>query len=301
MASLVCGSLAFDTITVFPGRFADQILPEQLHILNVSFLVPTLRREFGGCAGNIAYTLKLLGGEPVVLAALGNDGASYLDHLKKLGISRDSVYVAADNYTAQAIIITDASNNQITAFHPGAMMQAHETGLPARSDIQLAIIGPDGRDAMIRRANDLAAAKIPFVFDPGQGLPMFDGRELRAFIQQATWVTVNDYEAKMLTDRTGLSLAELSTSHLKGVIVTLGDQGCEVWEQGVRTHVAGVKAAEVVDPTGCGDAFRGALLYGLELGWPLIKCVELGNRVGALKIAYRGGQNHPVDKVALGA
>ena len=301
MASLVCGSLAFDTITVFPGRFADQILPEQLHILNVSFLVPTLRREFGGCAGNIAYTLKLLGGEPVVLAALGNDGASYLDHLKKLGISSDSVYVASDNYTAQAIIITDSSNNQITAFHPGAMMQAHETGLPARGDIQLAIIGPDGRDAMIRRANDLAAAKIPFIFDPGQGLPMFDGADLRAFIAQATWVTVNDYEARMLTDRTGSSLAELSTSHLKGVIVTLGDQGCEVWEQGVRTHVAGVKATEVVDPTGCGDAFRGALLYGLELGWPLVKCVELGNRVGALKIAYRGGQNHPVDKAALGA
>ena len=301
MASLVCGSLAFDTITVFPGRFADQILPEQLHILNVSFLVPTLRREFGGCAGNIAYTLKLLGGEPVVLAALGNDGASYLDHLKKLGISSDSVYVASDNYTAQAIIITDSSNNQITAFHPGAMMQAHETGLPARGDIRLAIIGPDGRDAMIRRANELATAKIPFIFDPGQGLPMFDGADLRAFIQQATWVTVNDYEAKMLTDRTGLSLAELSTSHLKGVIVTLGDQGSEVWEQGVRTHVAGVKAAEVVDPTGCGDAFRGALLYGLELGWPLIKCVELGNRIGALKIAYRGGQNHPVDKAALAA
>ncbi len=300
MASLVCGSLAFDTITVFPGRFADQILPEQLHILNVSFLVPTLRREFGGCAGNIAYTLKLLGGEPVVLAALGNDGASYLDHLKKLGISTDSVHVARDNYTAQAIIITDAANNQITAFHPGAMMQAHETGLPARDDIRLAIIGPDGRDAMIRRATDLAAAKIPFVFDPGQGLPMFDGADLRAFVAQATWVTVNDYEAKMLTDRTGLGLAELSTSHLKGVIVTLGDQGCEVWEQGVRTHVPGVAATEVLDPTGCGDAFRGALLYGLEKGWPLVDCVRLGNRIGAVKIAHRGGQNHPVDKAALG-
>jgi adenosine kinase len=301
MASLVCGSLAFDTITVFPGRFADQILPEQLHILNVSFLVPTLRREFGGCAGNIAYTLKLLGGEPVVLAALGNDGASYLDHLTRLGISKDSVHVASDNYTAQAIIITDAANNQITAFHPGAMMQAHETGLPARTDIALAIIGPDGRDAMIRRATDLAAAKIPFIFDPGQGLPMFDGADLRAFIEQATWVTVNDYEAKMLTDRTGLGLAELSKSHLKGVIVTLGDQGCEVWEQGVRTHVPGESASAVVDPTGCGDAFRGALLYGLEKGWSLIDCVKLGNKVGALKIAYRGGQNHPIDRAALGA
>ena len=300
MASLVCGSLAFDTITVFPGKFADQILPEQLHILNVSFLVPTLRREFGGCAGNIAYTLKLLGGEPVVLAALGNDGASYLDHLKALGISADSVYVAQDNYTAQAIIITDSTNNQITAFHPGAMMQAHEAGLPARGDIKLAIIGPDGRDAMIRRATDLAAAKIPFVFDPGQGLPMFDGADLRAFVAQATWVAVNDYEAKMLTDRTGLSLAQLSSGNLKGVIVTLGDQGCEVWEQGVRTHVPGVAATEVLDPTGCGDAFRGALLYGLEKGWSLIDCVTLGNKIGAVKIAYRGGQNHPVDKAALG-
>lgn len=300
MASLVCGSLAFDTITVFPGRFADQILPEQLHILNVSFLVPTLRREYGGCAGNIAYTLKLLGGEPVVLAALGSDGTGYLEHLAALGISADSVHVARDNYTAQAIIITDAANNQITAFHPGAMTQAHEVGLPARADIRLAIIGPDGRDAMIRRAADLAAAKIPFVFDPGQGLPMFDGADLRAFIAQATWVTVNDYEARMLSDRTGLSLAELSTSHLQGVIVTLGDQGCEVWEQGVRTHVPGVTATAVVDPTGCGDAFRGALLYGLERGWTLIDCVKLGNKIGAVKIAYRGGQNHPVDKAALG-
>ena len=300
MSSLVCGSLAFDTITVFPGKFADQILPEQLHILNVSFLVPTLRREFGGCAGNIAYTLKLLGGEPVVLAALGNDGAGYLAHMKKLGIATDSVHVADDNYTAQAIIITDASNNQITAFHPGAMMQAHEAGLPARDDIRLAIIGPDGRDAMLRRASDLAAAKIPFVFDPGQGLPMFDGNDLRAFVAQATWVTVNDYEAKMLCERIGMDLAELSKSHLKGVIVTLGDEGCEVWEQGVRTHVPGVVATEVVDPTGCGDAFRGALLYGLEKGWSLVDCVTLGNKIGAVKIAYRGGQNHPVDRVALG-
>jgi len=300
MSSLVCGSLAFDTITVFPGRFADQILPEQLHILNVSFLVPTLRREFGGCAGNIAYTLKLLGGEPVVLAALGNDGADYLAHMGKLGISADSVYVASDNYTAQAIIITDAANNQITAFHPGAMQQAHETGLPARDDVRLAIIGPDGRDAMIRRANDLAAAKIPFVFDPGQGLPMFDGDDLRAFIAQASWITVNDYEAKMLTERLGADLATLSRSHLRGVIVTLGDQGCEVWEQGVRTHVPGFAATQVIDPTGCGDAFRGALLHGLSLGWPLERCVALGNQVGAIKIASHGCQNHTLDPVALG-
>jgi len=300
MACLVCGSLAFDTITVFPGRFADQILPEQLHILNVSFLVPTLRREFGGCAGNIAYTLKLLGGEPVVLAALGNDGAEYLAHLKTLGIGTDSIHVTADNYTAQAMIITDAANNQITAFHPGAMQQAHEVGLPSRADLRLAIIGPDGREAMMRRARDLADARIPFVFDPGQGLPMFDGDDLRHFLSLATWVTLNDYEAKMLCERTGDDLETLSRSRLAGVVVTLGEAGCDVWQAGVRTHVPGVEAQALVDPTGCGDAFRGALLYGLELGWPLIDCVKLGNRLGALKIAHRGGQNHPVKRAALG-
>jgi adenosine kinase len=299
MACLVCGSLAFDTITVFPGRFADQILPDQLHILNVAFLVPTLRREFGGCAGNIAYTHKLLGGEPVILAALGNDGAGYLDRFSRLGIDTASIFVTPDNYTAQAIIITDAANNQITAFHPGAMQRAHEVGLPAR-DLTLAIIGPDGREAMLRRARDLHAAGIPFVFDPGQGLPMFDGRELRGFVERATWIAVNDYEGKMLCDRVGADLGELSRSHLQGVIVTLGEHGCDVWQQGERTHVPGVAAGNVVDPTGCGDAFRGALLYGLERRWPLVDCVALGNRLGALKIAHRGGQNHTVDRAALG-
>ncbi|WP_374675948.1 carbohydrate kinase family protein [Ideonella sp.] len=300
MACLVSGSLAFDTITNFPGRFADQILPEQVHILNVSFLVPTLRREYGGCAGNIAYTLAALGGEPVVLAALGNDGDAYLDRLQALGVDTRQVLQVQDTYTAQAMIITDADNNQITAFHPGAMQEAHRIGLPERDDIRLAIVGPDGRDAMLRRASDLAAAGIPFVFDPGQGLPMFDGDTLRAFIAQATWVAVNDYEARMLCERTGLTLDELSRSHLQGVVVTLGAEGCEVWVQGERVHVPGTAAEEVVDPTGCGDAFRGALLYGLERGWPLVDCVVLGNRVGALKIACRGGQNHLVDPAALG-
>ena len=300
MACLVCGSLAFDTITTFPGRFAEQILPDQVHILNVSFLVPTLRREYGGCAGNIAYTLRALGGDAVVLAAIGNDGDAYLARMQSLGIDTNSVLRVADSYTAQAMIITDADNNQITAFHPGAMQQAHEIGLPARQDIRLALIGPDGRDAMLRRARDLAAAKIPFIFDPGQGLPMFDGADLRQFIAQATWLAVNDYEGRMLCDRTGQSLAELSTSHLAGVVVTLGAEGCDVWVQGQCTRVPGVAATEVLDPTGCGDAFRGALLYGLEQGWPLVRCVELGNRLGALKIAQRGGQNHQVDRAALG-
>ena len=300
MSALVCGSLAFDTITNFPGRFAQQILPEQMHILNVSFLVPLLRREFGGCAGNIAYSLAGLGGAPVVLAAVGSDGAEYVQRLESFGARTTHVRSVADSYTAQAIIITDADNNQITAFHPGAMQSAHETAVPADPDIAIAIVAPDGREAMLQHAAQLARAGIPFVFDPGQGLPMFDGAELRAFVEQASWVAVNDYEGRMLCERTGLDLETLSRSHLKGVIVTLGAAGCEVWQQGVRSSVAGVAATEVVDPTGCGDAFRGALLYGLERGWELARCVSLGNRLGALKIASRGGQNHVIDRAALG-
>jgi adenosine kinase len=210
MPALICGSLAFDTITTFPGRFAQQILPEQLHILNVSFLVPTLKREFGGCAGNIAYTLRALGGEPVVLAALGNDGAGYLERLRTLGIDTSSVLMADDTYTAQAIIITDTDNNQITAFHPGAMMQAHLTPVPRRTDLGVAIVAPDGRDAMLQHAQQLSAADIPFVFDPGQGLPMFDGDDLRRFVGMARWVAVNDYEGRMLVERTGWSLEDMS-------------------------------------------------------------------------------------------
>jgi adenosine kinase len=300
MPALICGSLAFDTIAIFPGRFAQQILPEQVHILNVSFLVPTLRREYGGCAGNIAYSLKLLGGQPLVMAALGNDGDDYLQRLKGWGVETSLIGRVDNTYTAQAIILTDADNNQITAFHPGAMQSAHATAVPQRADIALAIVAPDGRDAMLQHAAQLAAAKIPFIFDPGQGLPMFDGAELKHFIAQATWVAVNDYEARMLCDRTGDTLESLSRSHLKGVIVTLGAEGCEIWIQGVRTVVPGVRATEVVDPTGCGDAFRAALLYGLERGWPLQRCVEMGNQIGAIKIACRGGQNHQIDLRALG-
>jgi len=301
MPALICGSLAFDTITMFPGRFAEQILPEQVHILNVSFLVPTLRREFGGCAGNIAYTLGKLGGEPLVLATVGSDGEEYKRRLESWGATTQYVGVVPDSFTAQAIIITDTDNNQITAFHPGAMQQAQMTPVPARSDIALAIVAPDGRDAMLQHATQLAAAHIPFIFDPGQGLPMFSGEELNDFVAKARWVSVNDYEARMLCERTGETLESLSRRpHLAGVIVTLGAEGCEVWLDGKRTHVPGVAASEVVDPTGCGDAFRGALLYGLERGWPLVDCVALGNRIGALKIASRGGQNHVIDKAALG-
>jgi adenosine kinase len=299
MAALICGSLAFDTITTFPGRFAQQILPEQVHILNVSFLVPTLRREFGGCAGNIAYTLSALGGDPLVMAAVGTDGQGYLERLRTWGASTELVRVIADSYTAQAIIITDQDNNQITAFHPGAMQSAHEISVPQRADLRVAIIAPDGRDAMLLHAAQLAALDVPFIFDPGQQLPMFDGAELRAFVDQASWVAVNDYEGRMLCERTGHTLETLSRSHLRGVVVTLGAEGCELWQQGVRTLVAGVAAREVLDPTGCGDAFRAALLYGLERGWPLQRCAELGNRIGALKIACRGGQNHRLDGINL--
>ncbi len=300
MPALICGSLAFDTITNFPGRFGQQILPDQLHILNVSFLVPELRREFGGCAGNIAYSLHHLGGAPVVMATLGRDGDDYRQRLEQWGVDTSLVTTLADNYTAQAIIITDQDNNQITAFHPGAMQQADVVRVPARSDLRIGIIAPDGRDAMWSHAEQMKQAGIPFIFDPGQQLPQFDGQALQAFVEKADWVAVNDYEARMLCERTGHSLETLSRSQLRGVVVTLGAQGCDVWINGECQHVPGVEADQVVDPTGCGDAFRAALLYGLERGWPLVRCVELGNRIGALKIACRGGQNHRIDPELLG-
>lgn len=291
MAALICGSLAFDTIMTFEGRFAEQILPQQLHILNVSFLVPSLRRDFGGCAGNIAYSLRLLGGDPRPMAMLGSDGADYMARLAQLGIDTGLVGQVDDTYTAQAMIMTDRDNNQITAFHPGAMMQAHRNRVAAHADLRVGIIAPDGRDAMLQHAAQMAEAGIPFVFDPGQGLPMFQGEELRRFIEQASWVAVNDYEGKMLCERTGWTLAEISHK-VRGLVVTLGAEGCEVWERGERVVVPPVQPAQVVDPTGCGDAWRGALLFGLERGWPLVRCAALGNRMGALKIAQRGPQNY---------
>jgi len=301
MSALICGSLAFDTITNFPGRFAQQILPEQVHILNVSFLVPTLRREYGGCAGNIAYNLKLLGGEPVVLAAIGSDGRDYLARFEALGIDNSSVRIEPEHYTAQAIIITDADNNQITAFHPGAMERSHLSPVPARTDLAIGIIAPDGREAMLAHAQQLHAAGVPFVFDPGQQLPMFDGAELRHFVEQASWVALNDYEARMLCQRMATDLQSLScTPGQRGMVVTLAADGCDVWQQGRVTRVAGVPATVVLDPTGCGDAFRAGLLFGLERGWAFDRCAALGNRLGALKISCRGGQNHRIEPSILG-
>ena len=298
MAVLICGSLAFDTIMTFEGRFADQILAEQLHILNVSFLVPSLRRDFGGCAGNIAYSLNLLGGKALPMATLGSDGGDYLERLMQQGIDTRFVRQVQDTYTAQAMIMTDMDNNQITAFHPGAMMQAHRNRVESSvaHDIRIGIVAPDGREAMLAHAREFHAAGIPFVFDPGQGLPMFSGDELRHFVDLASWVTVNDYEGRMLCERTGLDCAQLSM-RVRGLVVTLGAAGCEVWEAGSKTLVPSAPPKQVVDPTGCGDAWRGALLFGLEQGWPLARCAALGNRMGALKVASRGPQNYQLDFV----
>lgn len=295
MAVLICGSVAFDTIMNFDGRFAQQIMPNQLHILNVSFLVNTLRKDFGGCAGNIAYGLQLLGGQAVPMAAVGQDGGDYLARLDQLGIDRSKVLQLNDSFTAQCMIMTDQDNNQITAFHPGAMSLAHQNaieGLPA--NIQLAIISPDGRDAMLEHAQQLTEQNIPWVFDPGQGLPMFNGAELLRFVEQASWVTVNDYEGQMLLERTGLSFEAISHK-VKGLIVTLGAEGCDIWIDGQKEHIPALHVEAALDPTGCGDAWRSALLYGLERGWSLAQCARLGNAVAARKIAIRGPQNYTLD------
>lgn len=291
MASIICGSLAFDNIMRFEGRFADAILPDQLHKLSVSFYVPSLKREFGGCAGNIAYSLTLLGGTALPMATVGVDGADYVARFQSQGISTEFVSTIPEAVTALAMIMTDNDNNQITAFHPGAMAEAHQTTILARPDIKLGIVSPDGRQAMLEHAAQFYAAGIPFVFDPGQGLPMFDGDDLKHFIKLATWVTVNDYEAQLLTERTGWTHAEIA-AEVKGYAITLGEKGAEVWEGGVPVMVAPVVASKVVDPTGCGDAWRGALLFGLEQGWSMVKSAALGNKVAAIKIAHAGGQNY---------
>ena len=298
MASIICGSLAIDTILIFEGNFGDQILPDQIHKLNVSFFTPSMRREYGGCAGNIAYGLKQLGGTPLPMAAVGGDARDYLERLKAMGMDTRLVMVRPDNYTALCTILTDKHNNQINGFHPGAMNEAHLNVLNPQADAKIGIISPDGREAMWTHAHQFKAAGIPFVFDPGQQLPMFNGEEHRALIELADYVTVNDYEGAMLSERTGWSLMEIS-EHVKGLIVTLGEHGCDVWVKGQKTTVPPVKATAVVDPTGCGDAFRAALLYGIENGWDLVRACALGNKIGAIKIAHRGGQNYTLNHAEL--
>jgi adenosine kinase len=295
MSVLICGSIAYDSIMVFEGRFAEHILPHQVHILNVSFLVPDLRREFGGCAGNIAYNLKLLGGEPLPMATVGRDAQPYLDRLDALGISRRFVRQVDGTYTAQAFITTDLDDNQITAFHPGAMNQSHLNAVPPDSSVRLGIVAPDGRDGMLQHAQQLADRGIAFVFDPGQGLPMFSGDELLWFIQRADYVAVNDYEARLLTERTGLALNELA-GKVKALIATRGAEGSDIHVGGDVLRIPAAPARHLVDPTGCGDAYRAGLLYGIERGFDWEVTGRLAAVMGAVKIEASGGQNHAIDR-----
>lgn len=291
MNTLICGSLAYDTIMVFKDHFKKHILPEQIHILNVAFLVPEMRREYGGCAGNIAYNLQLLGGRPLIMATVGDDFGPYATRLDKLGLVQTHIRNVPGNFTGQAFITTDLDDNQITAFHPGAMAMSHLNHVTAAKDISLGIVSPDGRDGMIKHAQEFADGNIPFVFDPGQGMPMFSGSELLDFIEQANYITVNDYEAKLLQDKTGKSLADIA-QRVTALIVTLGADGSIIYADGKQLAIPTPKPVAVVDPTGCGDAYRAGLLYGIESGWDWETTGRLASLMGALKIASRGGQNH---------
>ena len=299
MSILICGSIAYDTIMVFRDRFKNHILPDQLHILNVAFLVPDLRREFGGCAGNIAYSMKMLGGEPLVMATVGEDYAPYAERLERLAISQRHIRKIADSYTAQAFITTDLDDNQITAFHPGAMNHSHANHVSEAQDVTLGIIAPDGRDGMLQHARQFHEAGIPFIFDPGQGLPMFGGEELFEFVRLAEYVTVNDYEARMLQERTGKSVEELAKL-VSAFVVTLGARGATVYTARQPIEIPCVKAPAIVDPTGCGDAFRAGLLYGIAAGFDWDTAGRLASLLGSIKIGSRGGQNHAFTRDEIG-
>jgi adenosine kinase len=300
LRTLICGSLAFDTIMVFPDRFGRHILPHQVHMLSVSFQIGQMRREWGGCAGNIAYNLKAIGGEPVVMATLGDDGAPYEERLARLAIAADGVRTIAGTYTAQAFIITDLDDNQITAFHPGAMNCSHENRVEEVPDVGLGIVAPDGRDGMRAHVEQFANAGIPFMFDPGQGLPLFTGAELIEMIDAATYVAVNDYEGELLVERTGLALDEIAR-RVDAMVVTQGADGSRIYEGGRLLTIAPVAPAALVDPTGCGDAYRAGLLYGIAHRWDWEKTGRLAAIMGALKIAAQGGQNHAVSRDAVAA
>jgi adenosine kinase len=291
MRTLICGSFAYDSIMVFPDRFKNHILPDKVHMLNVSFMVPEMRREFGGCAGNIAYGLKLLGGEPVAMGMVGQDFAPYAAWMDKCGVDRSYVTTAEGTFTAQAFIVTDLDDNQINAFHPGAMAFSHRNKVNGVADVGLGIVSPDGRDGMIEHAEQFHAAGIPFIFDPGQGLPMFDADLLRKLIGQATWLAANDYEWEMIAERTGMTVAEALTQ-LQAVIVTRGDEGSTIHTRDGQIDIPVVSVAVAKDPTGCGDAFRAGLLYGLanKLDWEMTG--RIASLMGAIKIAHDGTQNH---------
>ncbi|SIQ69520.1 adenosine kinase [Aromatoleum tolulyticum] len=300
MSILVCGSMAYDTIMVFHDRFKRHILPEQIHILNVSFLVPDMRREFGGCAGNIAYNLKLLGADPLIMATVGDDAEPYRQRLQRLGLRQDHVKQVPDSFTAQAFITTDLDDNQITAFHPGAMNHSHLNRVQDATGVKLGIVSPDGRDGMLNHVAQFADAGVPFVFDPGQGMPLFSGEELLQCLNQATYCTVNDYEARLLCERTGRSLEQLAES-VEALVVTLGPEGSRIYADGRCIEIPCVATDEVVDPTGCGDAYRAGLLYGIAEAYDWTRTGRLASLMGSIKIASRGGQNHAPDRAEIGA
>ncbi|WP_353572417.1 carbohydrate kinase family protein [Candidatus Albibeggiatoa sp. nov. BB20] len=291
MSALICGSIAYDTIMLFSDKFKHHILPEKVHILNVSFMVPDMRREFGGCAGNIAYNLKLLGGEPLLMATVGSDFTPYADWMDQCGISRDYIKTIDKSYTAQAFITTDMDDNQITAFHPGAMMQAHENKVADAKGVKIGIVSPDGRDGMIQHAEQFVEAGVPFIFDPGQGMPMFDGDDLKRFIEQASYVVVNDYEWQLMQERTKYTPQEVAEK-VTALIVTQGGEGSTIYTKDQTYHVPCAKTEKLADPTGCGDAYRAGLLYGLtnNLDWEVTG--RIASLLGALKIEQPGTQNH---------
>jgi adenosine kinase len=289
--ALICGSVAFDTIMVFEDRFKNHILPDKIHMLNVSFLVPQMRREYGGCAGNIAYNLKLLGDVGYPMATVGRDFGLYADWMRKTGVPADYVQVIESEHTAQGFVTTDLDNNQIWAFHPGAMQKSHLNTVPVRSDIAIGIVAPDGRDGMIQHANQFSEAGIPFIFDPGQGLPMFDGKDLKRFVEQATWVAVNDYEWQMIQQKTGWTESDV-TQLAEALIVTRGPEGSVIHTKGGPIEIPCAKPEAVVDPTGCGDAYRAGLIHGLLHGLDWKATGRIASLMGAIKIEALGTQNH---------
>ena len=298
MHALICGSMAYDTIMVFKDQFKNHILPDKIHMLNVAFLVPDMRREFGGCAGNIAYNLQMLGGKPLIMASVGDDFQPYRERLAKLGIVQDHIRHVPETFTAQAFITTDLDDNQITAFHPGAMNFSHLNHIADAKNASLGIIAPDGRDGMMQHAREFEEAGIPFIFDPGQGLPMFGGDDIRTFLRQADYLACNDYEAQMLQEKTGEKMEQLARN-VKAAIVTLGAHGSQIYANSKRYDIACVKAAALVDPTGCGDAYRAGLLYGIQSGWEWEKTGRLASLMGSLKIGSRGGQNHALTRADI--
>lgn len=295
MKSLITGSMAFDTIMVFEDQFKNHILPEQTHILNVAFLVPKMTRHLGGCAGNIAYTLQLLGGDPMIMATVGEDFGVYSRYLDELGMPQDHIKTIDGTFTAQAFITTDLDNNQIIAFHPGAMNEAHQNKIGDAKGIELGIVGPDGRDAMIQHSKQFSELNIPFIFDPGQGLPMFDGDDLMTFLDQANYAIVNDYESQMLLEKTGLTLEQLAEK-VEALIVTRGGEGSEVFANGKHIKVPCAPVSDVVDPTGCGDSYRAGVMYGMNTGRDWKTCAQIGSLCGAIKIEKSGTQNHHFTK-----